>query len=200
LGRKSSGQVPTIVSRTEVAVEPAILKEYVGMYSQDSFIIRVERLNSSLVIHQLMDPNIRLYPESTNKFFLKDGVERYSFQRDGEGQVNQLTIHTSQGGEFQLDRLDPKVSGYDDVETLLGEYYSDELETTYRVAIRENQLIVEHFQNEEVFLVRVDQDHYWGDTWWFSEVRFIRDENNDVTGFRLNADQDSVQNLLFVKK
>jgi hypothetical protein len=170
------------------------------MYSQDSFIIRVERLNSSLVIHQLMDPNIRLYPESTNKFFLKDGVERYSFQRDGEGQVNQLTIHTSQGGEFQLKKLDPKVSGYDSVEDLLGEYYSDELKTTYRIEIREDQLIATHFQNEKVFLVRVDGDHYFGDAWWFSEVKFIRDENDNVIGFRLDADQDSVQNVLFVKK
>jgi CubicO group peptidase (beta-lactamase class C family) len=200
LARKPSGQVPTIVSRTEVAVEPAILEEYVGMYGQDSFIIRVERLDNSLVIHQPMDPNIRVYPESTTKFFLKDGVVQYSFQRDGEGQVNQLTIHTSQGGEFQFDKLDPKVSGYDNVEGLLGEYYSDELETTYRIGIREDQLVVTHFQNEEVFLVRVDQDHYFGDVWWFSEVEFIGNKDNDVIGFRLNADQDSVQNLLFVKR
>jgi CubicO group peptidase (beta-lactamase class C family) len=200
LGRKSSSQVPKIVSRTEVAVEPDILEEYVGMYGQDSFIIRVERLNNSLLIHQPWDPNIRVYPESTNKFFLKDGVEQYSFQRDGAGQVNQLTIHISQGGEFQLGKLEPKVSGYDDIEALLGEYYSDELETTYRIEIREDQLVVVHFQNKEVFLVPVDQDHYLGDTWWFSEVEFIRDKDNDVIGFRLNADQDSIQNLLFVKK
>ena len=200
LGRKPSGPVPTVVSRTEVAVEPAVLEEYVGVYGQDSIVISVERLNNSLAIHLPWDPNIRAYPESDTKFFMKDGVEQFSFQRDGAGQVNQLTIHTSQGGEFQLGRLDATVSGYDDLEALLGEYYSDELETTYRLEIREDRLIVEHFQNEAVLLVRADVDHYWGDRWWFSEVRFIRDKDNHVTGFRLNADQDSVQNLLFVKK
>jgi hypothetical protein len=41
LGRKSSDQIPTkeIVLRTEVAIEPDILEEYVGTYSQDSIVI-----------------------------------------------------------------------------------------------------------------------------------------------------------------
>jgi hypothetical protein len=156
-------------------------------------------LDNGLVIHQPGDPNIGVYPESATKFFLKDGVEQYSFQRDAKGQVNQLTIHISQGGEFRLDRLDPTVSGYDDVAALVGEYYCAELETTYRVEMREDQLVVAHFQNEDVFLVPVGQDHFLGDTWWFSEVEFIR-QDNAVLGFRLNADQDSIQNLLFVRK
>jgi CubicO group peptidase (beta-lactamase class C family) len=200
LGRKPSGQVPTTVSPTEVVVEPDILEEYVGVYGQDSTVISVERWNNGLAIHLPWDPNIRVYPESDTKFFMRDGVEQFSFQRDGAGQVSQMTIHTQQGGRFELDRLDATVSGYDDVEALLGGYFSGELETTYRIAIKGDRLVVEHFQNEEVLLVRVDQDHYWGDRWWFSDVRFIRDEDNQVIGFLLNADQESVQNLLFVKQ
>jgi hypothetical protein len=202
LGEISSDQIPAkeeIVSRTEVEIEPDIIEEYVGIYTQASRIIKVEKASNGLVIHLPWEQNIRVYPESDDKFFAKDANVQYSFQRDGDSQVNQLTIHT-QRGEFEYGKLDSRVSGHDDVEELLGEYYSDELETTYGLEIRDDQLIVEHFQNEEVLLARLDQDHYVGDKWWFSEVEFIRNQDNSVVGFRLNADQNNIQNLLFVKE
>ena len=48
--------------------------------------------------------------------------------------------------------------------------------------------------------MRSGSDQYMGDKWWFSEIEFLRDENNQTTGFRLNADEGHVKRLLLVRK
>ena len=123
------------------------------------------------------------------KLSLDDDIRQYLPEAPDFGEtitVGHLLYHTS-GIRDWVGLV--KLSGRHETDVITDEFL-----------MNEDQLVVEHFQNEEVLLVRVDRDHYWGDRWWFSEVRFIRDEDDHVIGFRLNADQDSVQNLLFVKK
>ena len=89
---------------------------------------------------------------------------------------------------------------WSDAADLVGEYFSEELQTTYRIVMENNRLILKHLQNEDVLLQRLDKDNYIGDAWWFSKVKILRNDQNNVTGFRLNADEDRIQNLMFIKK
>ena len=130
---------------------------------------------------------------------MKGTNQQYSFQRDWDGKVYQLTIHTS-GDGYLYRKLDSNASGYKNVEELCGEYFCPELQTIYNIKIKDKQLIVEHFQNDDILLMRLDKDHYLGDKWWFFEIEFLRDENNQITGFRLNADEGHIKRLLFVRK
>ena len=81
--------------------------------------------------------------------------------------------YVSESQYLTIRKLDSKISGYENVE---------------------------HFQNEDILLMRSGSDQYMGDKWWFSELEFLRNENNNITGFRLNADGDHVKRLLFVRK
>ena len=77
-----------------------------------------------------------------------------------------------------------------------GRYYCDELGTTYTIVIQNKQLMAKHRRHDDVPLNRVD-DHFVGEQWFLSQIRFQRDESNQVVGFRLTGGR--VRNLRFDK-
>ena len=78
-----------------------------------------------------------------------------------------------------------------------GDYYTEELDTTYSVCIQGNQLIAQHIRHDDILLTYADS-HFVGDTWFFPEIRFTRDDAGGVTGFNLTGGR--VRNLRFKKK
>jgi len=184
----------------EIAVDPEITDAYVGWYRQDTRIIRVEKVDGVLLVHLPWgDENIPLRPESETSFFVEGSSVRYSFQRISSGRVLSMCLHTG-GGTYRYSRLRTEGTPLGDVEALCGEYYSEELGTTYQIAVVDDWLTVTHLHNEDVTLVREERDVYIGDRWWFSKARFLRNEEGEIVGMRVDADNESVQGVLFAKR
>lgn len=77
-----------------------------------------------------------------------------------------------------------------------GDYYTEELDTTYTIGVRGNHLVAQHRRHDDISLTCND-DHFVGDAWFFPEVHFTRDDAGRVTGFRLTGNR--VKNLCFKK-
>jgi len=90
-----------------------------------------------------------------------------------------------------LAEVDPSV-----YEEYVGDYYCDELGTTYTISIKDNQLVAKHRRHDDISLTR-SGDHFVGEKWFFSEIRFERDGKDQVTGFILTGGR--VRNLRFDK-
>jgi hypothetical protein len=88
--------------------------------------------------------------------------------------------------------VDP--SEYDEY---VGDYYCHELGTTYTISVQDNQLVTKHRRHDDIPLTR-SGDHFTGEQWFFSEIRFERDGNNRIVGFRLTGGR--VRNLRFDKQ
>lgn len=80
----------------------------------------------------------------------------------------------------------------------VGNYYSDELGTFYTISIQDNMLVARHRRHGDIQLTPTIKDQLTGNIWWFSNVHFIRDENQIITGFKLTGGR--VRNLRFVRK
>ncbi len=78
-----------------------------------------------------------------------------------------------------------------------GHYYSEELDTTYTIGVRADQLVAQHIRHDDILLTYAD-GHFLGDSWFFPEIHFIQDDTGDITGFRLTGNR--VRNLYFEKK
>jgi hypothetical protein len=79
----------------------------------------------------------------------------------------------------------------------VGDYYCDELGTTYTISVQDNQLVAKHRRHDDIPLTR-SGDHFRGEKWFFSEIRFERDGNHRVVGFGLTGGR--VRNLRFDKQ
>lgn len=76
-----------------VSVDTAIYDAYVGQYEVNpKFVLSVTKERDSLFIQGTGQGRIRLYPESTMKFFMKVVTGEVHFVKDGKGEVIQLVI------------------------------------------------------------------------------------------------------------
>ena len=78
-----------------------------------------------------------------------------------------------------------------------GDYYTEELDTTYTIVVSENGLVAKHRRHDDILLTYTD-GHFLGNTWFFPDIRFTRDDTGQVTGFRLTGGR--VRNLHFEKR
>ena len=78
-----------------------------------------------------------------------------------------------------------------------GDYYTEELDTTYSIRVHENQLVAQHIRHDDILLTYTG-DHFLGNAWFFPKIHFTRDDTGSVTGFRLTGGR--VRNLHFQKK
>lgn len=83
------------------------------------------------------------------------------------------------------------------LDEFIGDYYNDELDTTYSIAIENDQLIAKHRRHSDIPLVCFG-DYFSGEQWFFSDIRFERDEDNQVVGFILAGGR--VRHLRFEKQ
>jgi len=82
------------VERTEVKVDPAVLKRYVGTYElSPTFSVTFTLEGDQLMTQATNQPKFPLYPESQTKFFLKVVDAEVEFVSDDNGQVNAVILH-----------------------------------------------------------------------------------------------------------
>jgi len=76
-----------------VSIDTAIYDAYVGQYEVNpTFVLSVTKERDGLFIQGTNQQRIRLYPESTMKFFMKMVTGEVTFVKDGKGQVIQLVL------------------------------------------------------------------------------------------------------------
>ena len=91
----------------------------------------------------------------------------------------------------------PEPSAPEQLTEFVGDYYTEELDTTYTIAVSENGLVAKHIRHDDISLTYAD-GHFLGNTWFFPEIHFTRDDTERVTGFRLTGGR--IKNLHFEKK
>lgn len=80
--------------RAEVAVDPSILRDYVGEFQlTPGFTITVTLEAGQLFIQATNQPKFPVFPESETEFFLKVVDAQITFVRDEDGQVTSLILH-----------------------------------------------------------------------------------------------------------
>jgi len=84
----------------EVAVDPAILETYQGVYQlTPKFVLAIRAESGRLFVRGTGQPEFELFAESENRFFMRFVDAQGTFLRDKDGAVDRLLWH--QGGKYQ---------------------------------------------------------------------------------------------------
>ncbi len=137
-----------------------------------------------------------MIPISEARFIAAEADFEVSFEHDQAGKVFQAIVH--QGGE---DKIAPKVEPFTlssgQLAEFEGDYYSEELGTTYAIILKDERLVAQHRRHEDIALSATNTDKFRSQIWFFRDVQFIRDDNNQIIGCRVSSGR--VRNLLFDK-
>ncbi|WP_339715403.1 serine hydrolase domain-containing protein [uncultured Kriegella sp.] len=78
-----------------------------------------------------------------------------------------------------------------------GTFYSEELSTSYSFKIKNDTLTATHSRLNDIRINPIKKDMFFGDQWFFNNIKFERDNSNAISGIRISNGR--VKNLLFKK-
>ena len=191
-------ELPKNESAPEVTVVATeVLSTYVGDFElQPEFIISVSLKDGQLTGKATRQPMVNLIPISTTEFEVQGVDAKIEFIPNDGQNITMLKLH--QGGQI-IEA--PRVKEFDknklNLSDFAGNYYSDELSTTYEFAIVDDQLIAKHSRLSDFRISPVKKDVFTGEAWYFGQIEFIRDSNDIITGCKVSNGR--VKNLYFEK-
>ena len=181
----------------EITLSSELIDTYIGDYElQPGFIISISEESGSLRAKASGQQIISLVPVSETEFKV-DGVEAtIHFQSNGGSKVESIKLH--QGGQIMdAPRLAPFDKDKVVLENYIGEFYSDELSTTYHFKMKDGKLVAEHARLSDIELTPSKNDVFSGNQWFFGQIEFKRDEEGIINSCEVSAGR--VRNLKFTK-
>ncbi len=183
--------------KESIAVDQNVLKTYVGDFQlQPGFIIKIKTNETGLSAQATGQPEVTLTPISSTEFKVEGVEAKIEFIPNESEKIKLLKLH--QGGQIMEA---PRVKEFDKSRVNLadfsGEFYSEELSTTYKFDVVGDSLIAKHSRLSDFNLNPIKKDVFSGEAWFFSQVEFVRDPKNLITGCKVSNGR--VRNLYFKK-
>ncbi|MBV1888326.1 MAG: beta-lactamase family protein [Urechidicola sp.] len=109
----------------------------------------------------------------------------------------QLVTVFQNGQDSLWNRIDEVDLSKIKLKDFTGEFYSEELSTTYKFEVVDEQLVATHSRLSDFNINPIKEDIFRGEAWYFGTVEFIRDSDDVITGFTVTNGR--VRNLYFEK-
>lgn len=167
-------------SRPEV-VAPELLSSVAGLYwngfASRRFVVRDGRLQS-------VNPPLPLKSLGDGKFVAMTGPPvMVTFEVTG-GRATRVSIAPPGAAVEDLQRAEPFEPAPDALAEFAGTYRSEEIESVYRVVVREGSLRIERLKMPPGTLAPIVADTFSSPV---GVIRFVRDEGSRITGFVLDG-------------
>lgn len=181
---------PALIEQDAFDLSLDQLKKFEGsyLYEYGNELEKVTLINDTLTIWG----DMQLLPLSENRFYTKNWSGQFEFIETGNNV--QMVIHGDNKDSYQ--RIEAWTPKMDELEEYLADYVSEELETTYTLVLKDNELFVKHRWIGEVGLKPLGKDLFRSDWGWF--VEFERSDENEILGFNINTGR--TVNVFFEKK
>jgi CubicO group peptidase (beta-lactamase class C family) len=171
----------------KLSLSPAELTNKAGLYRDPTteqvgrFFIRDGKLRASMDSGE--ENSFELVPLDTNRFTIQGTAVVVEFVPASNGRPQEARV-TGDGPKPKISqRLAPFTPTSADLRVFAGEYTSSEIETTYTVATRDSDLVVQSPCRSSITLRPVFQDAFAGSG--LDTIKFSRDARGVVTGFTI---------------
>jgi len=203
------GKPKTVVAAPnseKINVDSAVLQTYVGKYFDENRWLEatITKEAEHLVFEGPYQDRIEIYSSSDTSFFATIADLKFIFSKNVKGETAKVTI-VQDDQKFPLAYLGTNVFSLkaEQLSQYAGDFYSEEINTTYPVIFKDNKLYVKFPQslaqfcknNPEAELISEHADYFASPV---SGFHFTRNAQNEVSGFILK-DVGRVRNLVFSK-
>jgi hypothetical protein len=180
-----------------IEVDPEVLESYTGQFVTDpGEEYRIRRNGRQL---NILPPGAgwqNIYPVNVTKFLLINGESSCDFVFDEYKNVIQIRIN-HKGNEYIAKKMEPFVLTQEKMSEYSGNYYSEELLTSYTIVHKDSFLVMQHQRNSDFILRPVRSDIFYSGDYGI-ELHFERLPDGRISGVRL--DTGRVKRLLFIRQ
>jgi len=180
----------------ELAEVPvSVLDEYVGTYRLGpAWYVSISREGKQLLSTATQEAPAPMTARSKSLFWVKDYGATISFVRNKTGRIDHFRYRGM---------TCPKLSETATIITtpfseLIGQYESEELRTFYTVVEENGKLWAKHRRHGTIRLSPAWKDDFRASEWFMQSVKFTRDVEGKVNGFKVTAGRS--RNQVFKKR
>lgn len=179
------------------AIDPDTIKAYLGDYELlPGTIIQIIQEDGELMARMTGEDDVKLRSISSYEFEVVGFNVRLSFHWNDSQEIKEMRIH--QNGETgTAARLEAFDADLVDLREFEGEFYSEELTTSYTFVLEQDSLRARHRRLSDITLTPKKRDNFSGDTWFFGSLDFVRDQSGSITGCKVSSGR--VRNVYFRK-
>lgn len=183
---------------TFLKTDTKVLKTYENDYwsKEGGFGVKVYIKNDTLIMARDGRPD-KLGQVGENQFKVISARNSVVLSFSTKNNTQELSVKIGSGEPIYFKPYNPTKYPLSNATDYIGKYYSEELETTYEVVLEKDQLVTKHQRNDDMTFRPLMQDVFRMNRWFFDNLRFERDGNGKISGFRV--DNSRVKNLLFTK-
>lgn len=165
-----------------VTVDMATLEKYVGTYKLGpGWFVEITRDGEHMTAQATRESSVPMVAVSHEEFFVPAYNAVIRFRRSDAGEAEYLEYRGIEAP--RVERADTAANGLREFE---GRYYSEELETSYDVEVRDGVLTAIHHRHIDVELQPVARNEFAGNRWFASGVQFLRDDKGAVTAMLIS--------------
>ncbi|PKD44123.1 serine hydrolase [Rhodohalobacter barkolensis] len=196
---EDSEQEKTLASddETEFEYDPKNFDLLAGRYElsiMPGFILTFDREGDRIYTQATNQPEVDLTATSDSTFSLMGVNASVTFHLNEDATADSLTLH--QNGNHIAKKIDFTLAP-DEMSEYTGRFYSDEIETTYTIELKDDELVMQHFQLEEEMILDPTHKDQFGSVMPIQTVEFVRNDEGEITGF--NASNGRTRNVFFRK-
>ncbi len=178
----------------EAQVDTTLLRKYTGMFQlRPGWILTITLEDGKLMTQATGEGKFPMRAETPTRFFVAAYQAAVIFKPDPQNNVDTIEYRNMKA---------PRVFAFSpsatELEAFTGEFYSEELETSYRLKVQDGKLVALHQRNDMVSLTPTVTDQFAGNQWWFRGVQFQRHAQGAIAGFTITGGR--VRYLRFVKR
>lgn len=175
-----------------------LAKALIGKWTIENGPELVVSFEQGLVFAQTENrPKRELLPLGDNLFRvdMNEMDIKIQFEREDDGKINQATLH--QNGATPMKRLIIWEPDIKELGKYVGRYYSDELETFYKVELVEEHLRIKHIRHGDFKLTPKETHSFRAGQWYLGEIKFIQDTSGSFNIMKMSNGR--VRDLGFVR-
>jgi CubicO group peptidase (beta-lactamase class C family) len=181
------GPRPAPSTPTGVAVSAATLDRYTGLYRLGpGWYTRITRDGNTLKTQATREATFNMTPLTDSTFWITGYSTDMVFRRTDDGRREMMFRGKARP---QVQQTTQPSSGQ--LAQLAGTYFSEELEATYHVEVRDGSLVMRHRRHGTIPLTWLNGDDFRGEIWFMRSVEFLRDARGVVTGLSVTVDDRS---------
>ncbi|WP_439185841.1 serine hydrolase domain-containing protein [Carboxylicivirga taeanensis] len=175
------------------------LKKFVGTYQELNSDLKMSIFieNDTLkAISSFGSNSTPLTPQSINEFCrINNSSVTYSFQLP---KTSDIDLQVDFGGAiFYFERIKLCKKPDYNLAQYVGNYYSKELDVTYKLSVSDNQLFLNYPNNNDIILHEGEKNVFGANR--RTKYSFLKNKKGEVTSFKVAA-EGTVKNILFEKK
>jgi CubicO group peptidase (beta-lactamase class C family) len=168
------------IEKKEIKLSDKVLNNYTGTYKLGpAWYVHITLKDGQLWTQATDEDNFPMTALSENVFLIKAyGNRTMTFHLDENHLVYNEMICPKMDDQSTFDK--------NDVQAFIGDYFSKELNTWYKVKFEDGQLKLWHFRNGNISLLPAWNDDFRASEWYASTVEFKRDKNGQIVGLYIS--------------